>query len=77
MSCNDLIGIQYTINCGGSSLVDLDMDCGSSTCLYELATSSGCPLSLTARNAVGMSTSGTSSIQNSKWHVHNIVHYST
>ena len=66
MDCNDTVVLQYTINCGGSSLVDLDMNCDSSTCSYERSTSSGCPLSVTARNAVGMSTSNTSSIQDSK-----------
>ena len=72
MGCNDLIGIQYDITCGDSSLVDLDTDCDGSTCSYmnNEPPSSGCELSVTGRNAVGMSTSGTSSVQVSKWHLH-------
>ena len=72
MGCDDLIGVQYDFNCGDSSLVGLDMNCNDSTCWYidNEPPSSGCTLSVAVRNAVGMSTSGTSSVQDSKWHVH-------
>ena len=70
MGCNDEIGVQYSITCGGSSPVDVNMNCDSSTCWYERSTSSGCTLSVTARNAVGMTASATSTIQGSKWHIH-------
>ena len=66
MGCTDEIGVQYTITCGGDFPVDVNMDCDSSTCSYERSTSSGCTLSVTARNAVSMATSDTSTIEDSK-----------
>ena len=71
MGCNDEIGIQYTITCGGSFPVDLNANCDSSTCQYmdNGPPSSGCALSVTARDAVGVATSS-STIQGSKWHVY-------
>ena len=67
MDCTDEIGVQYTFTCGGNFPVDLDMDCDSSTCWYmdNEPPSSGCTLSVTVRNALGMTASGTSTIQNS------------
>ena len=73
MGCTDEIGVQYTITCGGSSPVDVNTNCDSSSCSYERSTSSGCTLSVAVSDAVGTTASDTSIIQDREWHVH--VHY--
>ena len=61
--CND--EIQYTVNCDTGFPV-ANTNCDSSTCSYELSRSSGCMLSVTARNAVDMTASTISTIEDSK-----------
>ena len=62
--CND--EIQYTVNCDTGFPVDSSTNCDSTTCWYELSHRSGCELSVAVRNAVGMTASLTSTIQDCK-----------